>query len=147
MVKPPLNLPDLTGWGVWGATSWRAIRQIWGQVDVISAAPWLARCYPSGQIPRISAILRGCARHFIADTNHEPNLHTITVNVVTLTTRPLRRHLPTVFRGVLQRPRPPWKKEGKIPTDSGNRTHVGRLKGELANHPSTPPRYRKAKPY
>ena len=30
VVKPPLNFPGLTGWGVWEATSWRAIRQIWG---------------------------------------------------------------------------------------------------------------------
>jgi len=35
LVKPPLNIPDLTGWGVWGATSWRAIRQIWGQVEYL----------------------------------------------------------------------------------------------------------------
>ena len=35
VVEPPLNFPDLTGWGVWGATSWRAIRQIWGQVEYL----------------------------------------------------------------------------------------------------------------
>jgi len=38
VVKPLLNFPDLTGWSVWGATSWRVIRQIWGQVDVNSQA-------------------------------------------------------------------------------------------------------------
>jgi len=30
------------------------------------------RRYPSGQIPRIFAILRGCPRHLIADFKHEP---------------------------------------------------------------------------
>jgi len=35
MVKPPFNSPDHTGWGVWRATSWRALRQIWGQVEYL----------------------------------------------------------------------------------------------------------------
>ena len=35
MVKPSFNFPDISRWGVWGATSWRAIRQIWGQVEYL----------------------------------------------------------------------------------------------------------------
>jgi len=88
------------------------------------AALWLARCYPSGQIPRTSAILRGCARHLIADLNHEPlSLDTTTGNLATLTTRPLRRRLIMVFRSVIKWPRPPWKRTGKKRCGSGIRTH------------------------
>jgi len=32
---PPLKFPDLAGGGVWRATPWRGIRQIWGQVEYL----------------------------------------------------------------------------------------------------------------
>jgi len=51
-----LNFPDLTGWGVTRTTM---LTPEISQTDrqgrsLLKVAPWLARCYPFGQIPRIS---------------------------------------------------------------------------------------------
>ena len=37
MIKSPIQFPDHTEWGVWEATSWRAVRQIWGQVEYLGS--------------------------------------------------------------------------------------------------------------
>jgi len=99
VVKPPLNFPDLTGWCVWGATSWRAIRQIWGQVEYLLSGS-VARCYPRGKIPRIHHGFCEAAHGIesrIWTTNLEPSVETITGNVATLTARPPRRHAEAYF--------------------------------------------------
>ena len=62
--------------------------------SIFKAAPWLARCHPSGQIPRAPHGFYEAAHGiFLVDLNHEPqpSLDTITGNVATLTIRPPRR--------------------------------------------------------
>jgi len=77
----------------------------WGWVGQLPvAAPWEARCYPSGQITKIFASLRGCLRHLNANLNHEPLNDTIVGITATLTTRPLRKRFAMVFGGIFQ-----WK--------------------------------------
>jgi len=72
--------------------------------SIFSAAPWLARCYPSDQIPRIPHGFYEAAHGiFFVDLNHEhqPILDTITGNVAKLTTRPPRKRLIAVFGALL----------------------------------------------
>jgi len=76
--------------------------------SIFKVAPWLARCYPSGQIPRSHRVLRGCPRHLIADrirtANFNRSLDTITGKVATLTTRPPRRRWIAAFGALLKWP-------------------------------------------
>ena len=72
VVNPSLNFPDLTGRGVLRATSWRAIRQIWGQVEFLLSGPVAGEVLP---IRPDSKDLRDFARlraAFDRDLNHEP---------------------------------------------------------------------------